>query len=321
MTFPHHTVFFLLLVFVSLFFWMFVHFDGRSLQDHDLYFLDLGFVYLEAGDDHFIWSGTVDYLKQTSYPLVNLYCRVAYKILGLDAAHFRLFNLPFFLLLIGGVYCTGILFRDKTCGLLSAFVMATMPFFLNFSRVFFLHFHMTAVLVWGYALVLVLLKNKSSLPIHLLLGLVLCIASLMHPLAQLQAVPIYVFLAIYPLLMKKHLLRTIFYCLLSIVPLMLAFSFRHSFYLAYKSEKAENLLLQDNWLDLLRSGVEQFFDAFGLSYFLIVLFSFFLLFLFRKNNVKRGPVRFFFLACTLFYVFFHLYLTSTVKSFLKPHHA
>lgn len=123
--------------------------DGRSLSDHDYYnarpFLS---AYRNILETHTI-SSLIDGVKNYStYYLHHTYFLAGLSyVAGIDYFGLRLFNLPFFLLMIAGVYATGRLLIHRRFGLLCAFIIATLPLYDNFSRKTDLQFFVAVYLV------------------------------------------------------------------------------------------------------------------------------------------------------------------------------
>ena len=193
---PVRTILCVLICYVIFHHVVYFHFDGRSLTDHSFFFTRFYGMIAEAPAEG-LWSFTIQVAglwKQTMYPLVNALLAAASYIFGPSLALYRLFNLPFYILLILGSYALGRRMAGKNAGLACAFAVATLPIFDNFSRKYFPHFHSAAFLVWAFVLVLDLQAGGWKYWRGVLLGCLSGLSWLTHPISILMSVPILAFL-------------------------------------------------------------------------------------------------------------------------------
>lgn len=105
---------------------------------------------------------------------------------------YRLANLPFLLLLVGGMLWVGVQVLGRQGGVLAAFVVATLPVVLNQSRKVETQFHSTAIAVVALGVCLYLLRNpRVGLKPWLALGLVQGLRCYTHPIALPDIVAAY----------------------------------------------------------------------------------------------------------------------------------
>ena len=195
-TLPVRTILGILICYVIFHHILYFQFDGRLLPDHTFYFL-MHFSRIaeapEKGLLEFVWQ-IFNLSKQTMYPLVNALLAAAGYIFGANLTLFRLFNIPFYIIIILGSYALGRRLAEKYAGLACAFAVATLPIFDNFSRKFFPQFHSAAFLVWAFVLVVDLQAGNWKYWRGILLGVLIGLSWLSHPIGILMSIPILVFL-------------------------------------------------------------------------------------------------------------------------------
>jgi len=182
-----------LLIWVILAHVAFAWFDGRSLPDHDYYnarpFLSVYGDTLEAKSLISLWESIHGY--RTYYLHHTYILSLPAYLFGIDFFRFHLFGLPFYLLLILGVYAIGRLLVHRPFGLLCAFVVATLPLYDNFSRKTDFQFFVAVYLVWAEFFLLKMLTSPWKTGYSLLFGLCAGLAIVAHPIALLLLPPLF----------------------------------------------------------------------------------------------------------------------------------
>ncbi len=185
-------------------------YDGRIILDHDQIFLDLFHnIHIAGPDAGTPWRQLVS-AWETSF--AYFYLLVSSLLAGLyalgvtvDLTLYRLFNLAFYALLLGGAWRLGtLLANDRRVGLLSAAAVCCLPVIDNFSRSYTIHFHLTALMLMALVEMVSLLRDRRTMRAYPLLGVWCGLATLVHPIGLMQSAPLYFLLALHLLRHRKN---------------------------------------------------------------------------------------------------------------------
>jgi len=199
-------------------------YDGRIILDHDQIFLDLFYnIHLAGPDEGSPWL----LLKEAwENSFAYFYLLVGSLLAGLhalgatvDLTLYRLFNLAFYALLLGGAWRLGtLLAADRRVGLLAAAAVCCLPVIDNFSRSYTIHFHLTALMLMALAEMVRLLQDRRTFSAYPLLGVWSGLAILVHPIGLMQSAPIYCLLAWHLLRQRRSVDRAALKFLAAVAP-------------------------------------------------------------------------------------------------------
>lgn len=220
--FNKKTIFILLaslLILLALVHFLYGGFDGRLVIDHDDYYLQ------HFGDHHrntpaelalHLVDGTTLYIG------VNGLLMFLDLTVGMNAFIYRALPFIFYILLVLGAFAIGKELGDEKLGLISAFLVATIPLADNLSRKYFLQHDQACLLIWAYWLALQIARGRWSWGRLVGCGLIVGLAEWVHPLAFLQSIPIFIFLLLFPRLAgeQKPSDKTKAYATAFLVPLI-----------------------------------------------------------------------------------------------------